>query len=760
MTARLAVGGDPPGRPLRHVRGRGADPRLRWGRDGAESAARRPRRPAGEQIICTAVTAAALDHARAGPRALRAAGRPGPLRDDRRSRRHRRPAGEAAPGQPGRQRHRDGQGPARLAARPARGASPSDGVVWEFNYRGSLDFWHQALAQQQRAAAAGPGRLALLRARLDARPSPRCSTWRCRRPPSTSSARSPPNGSPLMPRSTAPSQVQHHCPGGVAGRGSPMNERQSLARCARCSGGFRWRARSDRLPRAPVPGQPAAARGRAGRRVGQPGPRPRRWRARASPRWSTPHRSDWVAGPRRWPGSAPPPGCRWWRRPVPIANRTTAPATGCSRVRGAAWPTGSAPTSSTACRPPTDPTVRSRPSGPTGEPVRAAVVKAGIGYWSISPFEHRVLAAVAVCHGANGCSGDGAPGARQRGVRSARRAGPAGVPASAVALAHVDRNPDPGLHAELAAAGAYLGYDGFARTERWPDAVIWTACGRQRGARRGERILLGGDVARRTRYRGVRRHARAGLSRGAGAAAAGNETSAELVQSGAGHEPGPLAERNSDETTEETIRRTPTAVQPVPPVALSILAEAGRLGGSNGRYEKFLPDLDGALPRRGGVPGACWPTTTASRCTGWRPPDRARSGRADHRDQRARAGHGRGRVRDDPRAPARHRRPVRAVHRAVRSGSDDLGHRRRRHEGGRARTRARRSTCRATGCTAASTSERERFATLFCYAADAGQDYSIIERAGGMKSLVVADGDGWAVEPNPDHSGYQPIAPS
>ena len=37
----------------------------------------------------------------------------------------------------------------------------------------------------------------------------------------------------------------------------------------------------------------------------------------------------------------------------------------------------------------------------------------------------------------------------------------------------------------------------------------------------------------------------------------------------------------------------PTECRPVPPVALSILAEAGRLGGSNGRYEKFLPDLDG-----------------------------------------------------------------------------------------------------------------------------------------------------------------------
>lgn len=49
----------------------------------------------------------------------------------------------------------------------------------------------------------------------------------------------------------------------------------------------------------------------------------------------------------------------------------------------------------------------------------------------------------------------------------------------------------------------------------------------------------------------------------------------------------------------------------------------------------------------------------------------------------------------------------------------------------------------------------EPFVTLFCYAADAGQDYELIRRAGGMRSLVVADGDGgWTTRPNPDHVGY------
>ncbi len=50
---------------------------------------------------------------------------------------------------------------------------------------------------------------------------------------------------------------------------------------------------------------------------------------------------------------------------------------------------------------------------------------------------------------------------------------------------------------------------------------------------------------------------------------------------------------------------------------------------------------------------------------------------------------------------------------------------------------------------------QERFATVFVYAADAGQDYEVIREAGGMRSLVVADGQGWTTVPNPDHVGYR-----
>ena len=48
------------------------------------------------------------------------------------------------------------------------------------------------------------------------------------------------------------------------------------------------------------------------------------------------------------------------------------------------------------------------------------------------------------------------------------------------------------------------------------------------------------------------------------------------------------------------------------------------------------------------------------------------------------------------------------------------------------------------------------FVTMFSYAADAGQDYGIIEAADGMHDLVVVDeAGGWRAVPNPDHTGYR-----
>ncbi len=130
----------------------------------------------------------------------------------------------------------------------------------------------------------------------------------------------------------------------------------------------------------------------------------------------------------------------------------------------------------------------------------AGVLKLGIGYWRISAFEHRVAEAVAQAHIATG-----AP------VMVHTEHGTAahevldllaglGVPESRVALAHVDRNPDAGLHAELASRGAFLGYDGPARARSAPDSVVLDCLHDVASAGHAHALLLGGDVARASRY--------------------------------------------------------------------------------------------------------------------------------------------------------------------------------------------------------------------------------------------------------------------
>jgi glucose-6-phosphate isomerase, archaeal len=196
------------------------------------------------------------------------------------------------------------------------------------------------------------------------------------------------------------------------------------------------------------------------------------------------------------------------------------------------------------------------------------------------------------------------------------------------------------------------------------------------------------------------------------------------------------------------------ASAPVPPVPLSIDPVTGRLHGSNGRYEKFLADLaglyrdDGAYRARlAADDGAAvyWVESSATEAgpggliTGVSVLEPGRVG-AEYAMTR---GHlhaladrselylglsgtgvmiletldGRSEVVDVTPGSAVYV-PGHWVHRSVNVGPD-------------------------------------RFSTLFCYPADAGQDYAIIERAGGMASLVVVDGDGYAVVRNPDHRGYR-----
>jgi len=131
---------------------------------------------------------------------------------------------------------------------------------------------------------------------------------------------------------------------------------------------------------------------------------------------------------------------------------------------------------------------------------RAGVIKVGTGYWQITSFEERVLAAAGEAHRRTGapvvCHTELGTAVWEAADLLERN----GLSRDKLVLAHIDRNPDPGLHAELAASGVYLGYDGPARPKYWPDSTLvdCLVAVADRGGR--DRLLLGGDVARRSSF--------------------------------------------------------------------------------------------------------------------------------------------------------------------------------------------------------------------------------------------------------------------
>lgn len=133
--------------------------------------------------------------------------------------------------------------------------------------------------------------------------------------------------------------------------------------------------------------------------------------------------------------------------------------------------------------------------------VRCGMLKVGTSYWSISPFERRNLEAAAEVHSRTGapitCHLELGTAALEVVAFLAER----GVAPDRVILAHVDRNPDPGLHLELASAGAYLGYDGWGRTRHNPDSLLLDCLLTVVESGAAERIVLGADTARASSLR-------------------------------------------------------------------------------------------------------------------------------------------------------------------------------------------------------------------------------------------------------------------
>jgi predicted metal-dependent phosphotriesterase family hydrolase len=129
------------------------------------------------------------------------------------------------------------------------------------------------------------------------------------------------------------------------------------------------------------------------------------------------------------------------------------------------------------------------------------IVKVGADYHRLTPFERRAFEAAAGVHARTGAPVCVHTEHGTMGLELVELLGGHGVPAHSVVLAHLDRNPDSGEHAETAATGAWLQFDGPGRTKYWPDSVIVQLIAELSERGHAEQILLGGDTGRASMMR-------------------------------------------------------------------------------------------------------------------------------------------------------------------------------------------------------------------------------------------------------------------
>ena len=132
---------------------------------------------------------------------------------------------------------------------------------------------------------------------------------------------------------------------------------------------------------------------------------------------------------------------------------------------------------------------------------RCGIVKVGASYHHVTPFEATAFEAAAAAHERTGAPVCVHTQHGTMGSALVERLAGLGVPPASVILAHVDRNPDAGEHAETAATGATLQLDGPGRTKYWPDSTILRLLGDLAHAGHADRLLVGGDTGRRNMFR-------------------------------------------------------------------------------------------------------------------------------------------------------------------------------------------------------------------------------------------------------------------
>ena len=136
-----------------------------------------------------------------------------------------------------------------------------------------------------------------------------------------------------------------------------------------------------------------------------------------------------------------------------------------------------------------------------GDGVRSGVIKIGASYHRLQPLERTAFAAAAEAHRRTGVPVCVHTEHGTMGLAIVEHLQELGVPPASVVLAHLDRNPDPGEHAETGGTGAWLQLDGPGRAKYWPDSTILQLIADLAERGLAGRLLLGGDTGRASMLR-------------------------------------------------------------------------------------------------------------------------------------------------------------------------------------------------------------------------------------------------------------------
>lgn len=132
---------------------------------------------------------------------------------------------------------------------------------------------------------------------------------------------------------------------------------------------------------------------------------------------------------------------------------------------------------------------------------RAGLIKFASDYHVIDFHARKVAEAAAAAHLATGAPILTHTEQGTCGLEQIELFGSLGVQPSALLISHLDRNPDPFLHEEIADAGAYLVYDSISRIKYRPDSTLVHLICRMAEAGHAPRILLGMDMGPRSMWR-------------------------------------------------------------------------------------------------------------------------------------------------------------------------------------------------------------------------------------------------------------------